>query len=214
MKIRISIILMIVLLMINSTVFSSVNDFDNNIMKTIDSDELKEIAYVVSSTIEIDYKNNSGKKQIEKINKVLSRSNYDYYLMDKSEIKANYNKQKINISVSESNDSSNIDVIYTKEGTFTDNEIKEISNDLIKYSDSNYNNSFIWSNTIKYKITGNNKMVLQYINDKLNSIKLTKYTQGIFGTGYIKDTKISFAIANYDSGSYLIIGTPIINIAY
>lgn len=214
MKIRISIILMIVLLMINSTVFSSVNDFDNNIMKTIDSDELKEIAYVVSSTIEIDYKNNSGKKQIEKISKILSRSNYDYYLMDKSEIKSNYNKQKINTSVSESNDSSNIDVIYTKEGTFTDNEIKEISNDLIKYSDSNYNNSFIWSNTIKYKITGNNKMVLQYMNDKLNSIKLTKYTQGIFGTGYIKDTKISFAIANYDSGSYLIIGTPIINIAY
>lgn len=150
MKMRISIILMIVLLMMNSTAFSN----DYNVANMVNTDELKGIARIVNNTVEIKYKNNINAKEIRRIDKRLLN-----------------------------------DFFY-------------------------YNDNYMVSNTAKYEILGNNKFVLQYVCKRLNSVKLTKYSGGIFGIGYIQNRKISFAIVNYDTGSYLILGTPIINIAY
>ena len=57
-KMRISIILMIVLLMMNSTAFSN----DYNVAKMVNTDELKGIARIVNNTVEIKYKNNINAK--------------------------------------------------------------------------------------------------------------------------------------------------------
>lgn len=224
MKIRISIILMIVVLMINSTVSSSTNNYVftkdvkgniyNNVMEVINTNKLKKITHLINNTIEINYKNSIEKEEeIQKIDKVLSCDKYDDYILGESEINAKSNNEEINASIATNNGLSDINVTYIKNGIFSTKDLNKISNDFIKYSDI-YNNSLIWSNTIKYEITGNDKLVLQYMNDILDSVDLTEYTHGIFGTGYLQNTKISFAITNYDTGSYLIIGTPIINIAY
>ena len=58
---------MIVLLMMNSTAFSN----DYNVVKMVNTDELKGIARIVNNTVEIKYKNNINAKEIRRIDKRL-----------------------------------------------------------------------------------------------------------------------------------------------
>lgn len=74
MKMRISIILMIVLLMMNSTAFSN----DYNVVKMVNTDELKGIARIVNNTVEIKYKNNINAKEIRRLDKRLL-NDFFYY---------------------------------------------------------------------------------------------------------------------------------------
>ena len=54
-----------------------------------------------------------------------------------------------------------------------------------------------------------------YLQDEIEDVQITDYYNGCFGTGYLEENeKISFVISKYNTGYYLIVGTPTIYISY
>ena len=53
------------------------------------------------------------------------------------------------------------------------------------------------------------------LNNHIKKINLLKINNGYAGTGYLNnEDKINFALIRYDTGSHIIIGTPIIFATY
>ena len=100
-------------------------------------------------------------------------------------------------------------VNYDKE-----NNINKLMKELIELQNNNGNDIRYFS-YIKSKVS-NIEETLKYIenNKNLKGVRTININNGYTGIAKYKNEKINFAINNYNTGSYLTIGTPIIFTTY
>ena len=100
-------------------------------------------------------------------------------------------------------------VNYDKE-----NNINKLIKELIELKNNNGNDIRYFS-YIKSKVS-NIEETLKYVenNKNLKGVRTININNGYTGIAKYKNEKINFAINNYDTGSYLVIGTPIIFTTY
>lgn len=202
MKIKVSFFLMIILLLLSQI-------YKDNILSlaTINNLELRKVAVDNSIEVKISYEGKQDEKlEKKKINNILSEywssSRKTYIAKDGQEIKTN---------VDTINKKTYVDIVYYDKDINSININKKVIKKMGAMANVNY------SSTIKYKIQDKEwtkAYITQYFNKKLTNMKIIDYSGGTFGTGYIGDNKVTFAIAKYDTGSYLFIGSPVINMSY
>ena len=100
-------------------------------------------------------------------------------------------------------------VNYEKE-----NNINKLMKELIELQNNN-GNDIIYFSYIKCKVS-NIEETLKDVknNENLKGVQTININNGYAGIAKYKNEKINFAINNYDTGSYLVIGTPIIFTTY
>ena len=100
-------------------------------------------------------------------------------------------------------------VNYDKE-----NNINKLIKELIELKNNNGNDIRYFS-YIKSKVS-NIEETLKYVenNKNLKDVRIININNGYTGIAKYKNEKINFAINNYNTGSYLTIGTPIIFTTY
>lgn len=100
-------------------------------------------------------------------------------------------------------------VNYEKE-----NNINKLMKELIKLQNNNGNDIRYFS-YIKSKVSNIEETLKDVENNKsLKDVRIININNGYTGIAKYKNEKINFAINNYDTGSYLVIGTPIIFTTY
>ena len=100
-------------------------------------------------------------------------------------------------------------VNYEKE-----NNINKLMKELIKLQNNNGNDIRYFS-YIKSKVSNIEETLKNVENNKnLKGVRTININNGYTGIAKYKNEKINFAINNYDTGSYLVIGTPIIFTTY
>lgn len=100
-------------------------------------------------------------------------------------------------------------VNYEKE-----NNINKLMKELIELQNNNGNDKKYFS-YIKSRINNIEETLKDVKNNKnLKDVRTININNGYTGIAKYKNEKINFAINNYDTGSYLVIGTPIIFTTY
>ena len=171
---------------------------------------------VVQNGIRLEYTSeNSLKDEIAIIKDNLKKNNYkniiekdnNIFIKDKHkdiEIYLWENEAITKVQISCINDNSNMTILETKQEM---DKIRDITIKNIKYF-----------NFIKVKIIEENKQdILNIIKKsiKLDDLEVLNISNGIVAKGALKDgSKINFANITYDTGEYLILGTPVIFITY
>ena len=171
---------------------------------------------VVQNGIRLEYTSeNSLKDEIAIIKDNLKKSNYkniiekdnNIFIKDKHkdiEIYLWENEAITKVQISCINDNSNMTILETKQEM---DKIRDITIKNIKYF-----------NFIKVKIIEENRQdILNIIKKsiKLDDLEVLNISNGIVAKGALKDgSKINFANITYDTGEYLILGTPVIFITY
>lgn len=171
---------------------------------------------VVQNGIRLEYTSeNSLKDEIAIIKDNLKKSNYkniiekdnNIFIKDKHkdiEIYLWENKEITKVQISYINHNSNMTILEIKHEM---DRIQDITSKNIKYF-----------NFIKVKIIEENKQdILNIIKKsiKLDDLEVLNISNGIVAKGVLKDgSKINFANITYDTGEYLILGTPVIFITY
>lgn len=171
---------------------------------------------VVQNGIRLEYTSeNSLKDEIAIIKDNLKKNNYkniiekdnNIFIKDKHkdiEIYLWENEAITKVQISCINDNSNMTILETKQEM---DKIRDITIKNIKYF-----------NFIKVKIIEENRQdILNIIKKsiKLDDLEVLNISNGIVAKGALKDgSKINFANITYDTGEYLILGTPVIFITY
>lgn len=171
---------------------------------------------VVQNGIRLEYTSkNNLKDEIAIIKNNLKKSNYkniiekdnNIFIKDKHkdiEIYLWENKEITKVQISYINDNSNMTILEIKQEM---DKIRDITIKNIKYF-----------NFIKVKIIEENKQdILNIIKKsiKLDDLEILNISNGIVAKGVLRDgSKINFANITYDTGEYLILGTPVIFITY
>lgn len=171
---------------------------------------------VVQNGVRLEYTSeNNLKDEIAIIKNNLKKSNYkniiekdnNIFIKDKHkdiEIYLWENKEITKVQISYINHNSNMTILEIKHEM---DRIQDITSKNIKYF-----------NFIKVKIIEENKQdILNIIKKsiKLDDLEVLNISNGIVAKGVLKDgSKINFANITYDTGEYLILGTPVIFITY
>ena len=171
---------------------------------------------VVQNGVRLEYTSeNNLKDEIAIIKNNLKKSNYkniiekdnNIFIKDKHkdiEIYLWENKEITKVQISYINHNSNMTILEIKHEM---DRIQDITSKNIKYF-----------NFIKVKIIEENKQDISNIikkSIKLDDLEVLNISNGIVAKGVLKDgSKINFANITYDTGEYLILGTPVIFITY
>lgn len=213
MRLRISIIILILLSFSNIGAFSSdkrrIDCFDDLEYVCINNSKF------VENGIKIQYKTKNDKQnEIYRINKYFSNSNV-YNCEQLTENKMKLYDKDIKIEIEFWADSKysyvtmtfmNINDVYRTEDLL--GMFKELINK--ECEDIQYYRYY------KGKVTSNSEE--EYINNMFSYIsksQILELSNGYTGSGYCTNgEKINFTISSYDTGAYMIIGTPIIFTTY
>ena len=180
------------------------NSFSNEIMESSTFCE-NGLMYEYSSFIK-----KSDEKN--KIIKFLSEKNQIVNIIEKEdEILAETTNGELSIRFFEEKSVTKIEVSIVNYNEKKD--LKKIKNELNELKWNKIEGERLYKYQ-KYKIQDMQK-IHNYLQNKIEDVQITDYYNGCFGTGYLEENeKISFVISKYNTGYYLIVGTPTIYISY
>ncbi|MGG7176918.1 hypothetical protein ACQPU1_04980 [Clostridium paraputrificum] len=177
--------------------------------------EIKGYSNFLESGVKVEYKSNLKKeKEFEKLkdNIISFYKNEDIIAKDDN-IQVNKILKKININIYEENDKTQVEI------TLINYDSEKSLSKLMKELTKLQTNNAIEVRYFKYV-----KGRINNTEEALEAIKNTSYLKDIetldihngnVGTAILYDgERVNFVISSYDTGSYLIIGTPIIFTTY
>ena len=175
---------------------------------------IREKSIFVENGVKCEYmlKNNED-TELKKIDKVLLELGFEKECCNDSPNNSTFhkNKQKIEINKLKEDDYVYINItIYNKDEKYKTKDLKKI---LYKINDKNLDFYECYS---YYKGKTDRNIISELNNQKnLKDMNLIKINNGYTGVANLNSNeKINFAEVNYDTGSYIIIATPIIFITY
>lgn len=211
MKLRVRIVILLIMSFLNM-------GYSCNILSYVDSfynleTNVREKSDFVENAVEAKYKTkNKTYIEYEKIDKAFSSLGFNKGDSDSSDNLIFYkDKQRIEVNQWKENNNSYINItIYNKNSKYKTVDLRKI---LYKIDDKNLVLNECYS-YYKGKSDGN---IIGELNDEgiLRSSNLIKISNGYTGIANLNaDEKINFAEIKYDTGSYIIIATPIIFTTY
>lgn len=213
MKIKVSIVLLIVLSFFNIGAVSN-NHIKSNSFSRLESEYRNKSEFVENGS-KIQYKTrNSIDDEKNRIKEYISNNCIGGYAeLENNKIKFHNNDMKIESEL------WNDDIYTYAVITIVNNNTAYETEDLISIFSGLENDELTDIQCYQYykgRISFNKKD--EYTKDISNSIydaEILSLNNGYTGSGYCTNgEKINFAISNYDTGDYLIIGTPIIFTTY
>ena len=180
----------------------------------LDEESIIEYNFFCENGVKCNY--TTCEKAEEEINRIKSLiikyKNLDYIKTSKNYLEAKGDNKEIYIYTYNNKIGCKVEikiVNYEKR-----NNVNKLMNNLIKLQNSAAKNIRYFS-YIKGKVSNIEETIKEIKNNKdLKDIKTVNINNGYTGTAKYKNEKINFAINNYDTGSYIIIGTPIIFTTY
>ncbi|WP_294377831.1 hypothetical protein [uncultured Clostridium sp.] len=169
----------------------------------------------VENGIKIQYTTENSIKQERDIICKYIQSNFvvNNYQINKNEI--SFDEKEIKIKVDLWNDNQYTYVVLTAINSNKSCNTEQLANmfkDLIECRVDNIQHYRYY----KGQITPDEKNEYgKCINKIINNVNILTLNNGYTGNGYCNDgEKVNFAVSNYDTGAYIIIGTPIIFVTY
>ncbi len=180
----------------------------------LDEESIIEYNFFCENGVKCNYTTcEKAEKEINRIKSLIIKyKNLDYIKTSKNYLEAKGDNKEIYIYTYNNKIGCKVEikiVNYEKR-----NNVNKLINNLIKLQNSAAKNIRYFS-YIKGKVSNIEETLKEIKNNKdLKDIKTVNINNGYTGTAKYKNEKINFAINNYDTGSYIIIGTPIIFTTY
>ena len=215
MKIKISIFAFLIISFLNMGAISDLKEtrisFGNLEITTMNKSEFKEngvkLQYITKETIQ---------KEALRIKKSLNNNIIgDYRVIGKNKFEILNDDFNVNIKLWSEDGYTYVEIILiNKNLQYTTFSLKKILKKIENY-DSESVKYFLYYKG-KIEECDNNQMIYELANENnLQKIDLLDINDGCTGTGYLSNgEKVNFALTNYNTGSYIIIGTPIIFATY
>lgn len=213
MKVKVSIIILILLSFFNIGAVSSSN-IKSSSFSSMESACINKSQFIENGS-KIQYKSkNSIDNEKNRIKEyIIDKFTVNYYDLENNETK--FINDDMQIETDLWNDDKYTYAVITIVNNNTDYKTEELISILKELE----NEDFIEMQCYQYykgRISSDKED--EYINDIFSSIynaDIISINNGYTGSGYCTDgEKINFAISNYDTGNYVIIGTPIIFTTY
>jgi hypothetical protein len=216
MNIRMSIVIFILLSFFNigaasNGIISTRNSFD-----TLETN-IKDISEFEENGVKLQYKTKDNIiKEANRVKECLSSNiNVNYREIGNNEFEVFNNDFDINIKMWYEDKYNYVEIVVTnKNPKYMTVDLKNI---LQKLEDSKLENvQYFLYYEGKEKGIDNNYFTDKLMNENhMQQIKKLDISNGYSGTGYLSNgEKINFALINYNTGSHIIIGTPIIFTTY
>lgn len=171
---------------------------------------------LIQNGIRLEYKSKKNLKDEMKIIKDnLKKNNYKNIIEKDNNIFIKDKHKDIEIYLWEDEDITNVQISYIN----NDKNVTILElNQQVKKIQSITMKNIKYFNFIKVKIIRENKQdILDIIKKsmKTDTLEVLNIDNGTIAKGFLKDgSKINFANVTYDTGEYLILGTPVIFITY
>ena len=211
MKLRVSIVILIMMSFLNMGYSCNILSYADSFC-TLETNVIEKSTFV-ENAVEGQYKTkNNIYMECEKIGKVFSSLGFKKKESDSSNHLIFYkDKQRIEISQWKENDQSYINItIYNKDSQYKTVDLRKI---LYKIDDKD----LVLNNCYSYYKGKTNGIIIRELNDEgiLRNSNLIKINNGYTGVANLNSgEQINFAEIKYDTGSYIIIATPIIFTTY
>ncbi len=211
MKLRVSIVILIMMSFLNMGYYFDVLSYADSFCSL--EINIREKSAFVENAVEGKYKTkNNIYVEYERIGKVFSSMGFKKGNSDSSNHLIFYkDKQKIEVSKWEENNYSYVNItIYNKDSKYKTGDLIKI---LYKIDDKN----LVLNDCYSYYKGETKGSIIGELNDEgiLRNSNLIKINNGYTGVANLNsDEKINFAEIKYDTGSYIIIATPIIFTTY
>lgn len=215
MKIKISIVMFLLISFLNMGAISdakmSGNSFDNLEITAVNKSEFEE------NGVKLQYrtKENIEKEALRVKSGLTDNIIGNYSRIGKDQFEFLNNDFNINIKLWSEDKYTYVEIILVN----TNSQYKTIylKNILRKLENqkSEFVQYFLYYEG-KIKGSDNNQIINVLINENnIQKVDLLNINNGCTGTGYLSNgEKVNFALTNYNTGSYIIIGTPIIFATY
>lgn len=215
MKIRLSIVMLLLISFLNigavSDVKISTNSFNNLEVAELSKGEFEE------NGVKLQYKTKENiEKEELRIKKYLTNAfRGSYSRIDKNKFEISNRDYDINIKLWSEDKYTYVEIILVNTNHKYNTVI--LKNMLRKLENQKSENiQYFLYCECKIKQLDTKQILNELINESnIQKIDLLDINNGCTGTGYLSNgEKVNFALANYNTGSYIIIGTPIIFVTY
>lgn len=213
MNIKISIIIFILLSFLNMGAIS--NNFNEKDSLNVLETNMKSISEFEENGVKLQYrtKENIDKEIFRVRNYLTSRISGANDNSQKDQFTISNNDFKVDVKVWYEDRYSYVEVVLVnKNSNYTTKDLTSILHKLVNEKSENVQ----YFSYCDGKIYSSNYSIDKFINDNnLQNAKFLKIKNGYTGTGYLNNkSRINFALINYNTGSHIIIGTPIIFTTY
>lgn len=214
MKIRISIVLFILLSMLN---MGAICDFrtDNSKFEYAEM-YIQSKSYFVENGIKLQYKvNNNIDNESLRIRTYLEEHKSGYCSINgENQFDFISNDFNINVKLWNKDKYTYVEIILiNKDRQYNSSELKEFFSGLKESNDEDIKYFFYYKGKIKNLDSKTRENLLS--ESGIENIDMLSINNGYTGVGeFTNGEKINFALADYNTGYYIIIGTPIIFTAY
>lgn len=214
MNIKISITLFILLSFLNIGAVSDNYTINNNLINVLETN-IRSVSEFEENGVKLQYRTKENlEKETSRVRTYLTQSiSGNYEEKEKNQFQFSNRDLNINVKMWCEDKYNYVEIVAINENSkyFTIN-LTDILKKLINKKSENVK----YFSYCEGKILDENYSIDKFINNNnLEKTELLKINNGYTGTGYLKDSgKINFALIKYDTGSHIIIGTPIIFTTY
>lgn len=216
MKLKFSIIIIFLLSFINVEAVSF--EYKNYEFDSIEYICRNESTFT-QNAIELRYRtSNSLGNEITNINNYFSNTKFKKYLQNENSIYFKNKDCEIQVVLWENFKYTCADVVVMNNNSvYRVGDLKKIIINLIDNKAKDIEYYYLYKGKVDCKEESELKVKLDDItkNTRLDKVDMLEINNGYTGTGYINDSmKINYAITKYDTGSYILIASPIIFTTY
>jgi len=216
MNIKISILIFVLLSFLNIGAISNERSNTKNSFSVLETN-ITNISEFQENGAKLQYKTkNNIEKESARIKENLNNNiNGSYREINKSQFEIFNNNFYTNIKMWYEDKYTYVEItLINKSAKYTTVDIKNILRKLENQESENTKYFFYYEG--KEKELDNNYSIDKLINENnIQKTNLLKINNGYTGTGYLSNgEKINFALIRYNTGSHIIIGTPIIFATY
>lgn len=214
MKVKVSVVAFLLISLLNmGSIFDLMEtriSFDILEIATMNKSEFKEngvkLQYTTKETIQ---------KETLRIKKCLNSIIGDYRVIGNNQIEILNDDFNVDIKLWSEDEFTYVEIILiNRNSQYTTFKLKNILKKIQNYNSESVNYFLYYKGKIEE--CDNNQAIYKLANENnLQKLDLLNIDDGCIGTGYLSNgEKVNFALTNYNTGSYIIIGTPIIFATY